>query len=146
LGAATWSQPHIIILDEPTNYLDREALGALGNAIIAFDGGVVLITHNQGFAEYTTRETWVVANNRLDIQGDANWQAYEKEAIELGLDQVENMDAMGNTVSIETKRTPESVKPRDKKKMTKEIKQKIVDGDEMTPFEEECANAWGLWL
>jgi elongation factor 3 len=141
LGAATWSQPHIIILDEPTNYLDREALGALGNAIKAFDGGVVLITHNQAFAEYTCRETWVVANNRCDIQGDPNWAAYEKEAIELGLDQPENFDAAGNTVSVETKRTPDSVKPRDKKAMTKVIKQKIIDGDEMTPFEEECCNA-----
>ena len=33
LGACTWAQPHIIILDEPTNYLDRDALGALSNAI-----------------------------------------------------------------------------------------------------------------
>lgn len=27
LAAAMWNQPHVIILDEPTNYLDREALG-----------------------------------------------------------------------------------------------------------------------
>merc|ERR1711966_645922 len=29
LAAAMWNQPHILILDEPTNYLDRESLGAL---------------------------------------------------------------------------------------------------------------------
>merc|ERR1712232_1194503 len=33
LAAAMWNQPHILILDEPTNYLDREALGALAGAI-----------------------------------------------------------------------------------------------------------------
>ena len=31
MAAAMWSQPHILILDEPTNYLDRESLGALAN-------------------------------------------------------------------------------------------------------------------
>merc|ERR1711976_676304 len=29
LASALWPQPHILILDEPTNYLDRESLGAL---------------------------------------------------------------------------------------------------------------------
>ena len=24
-----WNKPHLLVLDEPTNYLDREALGAL---------------------------------------------------------------------------------------------------------------------
>merc|ERR1719337_630790 len=33
LGAAMWMQPHLVILDEPTNYLDRESLGALADAI-----------------------------------------------------------------------------------------------------------------
>ena len=27
-----WDQPHILILDEPTNYLDRDSLGALADA------------------------------------------------------------------------------------------------------------------
>merc|ERR1711977_552154 len=33
LAAAMWQNPHILILDEPTNYLDREGLGALVLAI-----------------------------------------------------------------------------------------------------------------
>ena len=48
LAACTWCCPHLIILDEPTNYLDRDSLGALANAIKEFDGGVILITHNKG--------------------------------------------------------------------------------------------------
>merc|ERR1719232_963896 len=49
LAAAMWNQPHILILDEPTNYLDRESLGALAGAIEGYDGGVVMITHNNEF-------------------------------------------------------------------------------------------------
>ena len=43
LAGAMWSQPHLLVLDEPTNYLDRESLGALASAITEFGGGVIMI-------------------------------------------------------------------------------------------------------
>lgn len=48
LAAAMWQNPHMLVLDEPTNYLDRESLGALANAIKEFGGGVVMISHSKG--------------------------------------------------------------------------------------------------
>merc|ERR1719329_710052 len=47
--AACWQNPHIIILDEPTNYLDRDGLGALVRGLEAYKGGVVIISHNTEF-------------------------------------------------------------------------------------------------
>merc|ERR1719181_2192687 len=41
--ASCWQNPHIIILDEPTNYLDRDGLGALVRGLEAYQGGVVII-------------------------------------------------------------------------------------------------------
>ena len=55
-----WIQPHLVILDEPTNYLDRESLGALADAIREFEGGVVIISHNNDFTTALCPETWVV--------------------------------------------------------------------------------------
>lgn len=46
LAAATWRRPHVVILDEPTNYLDRESLAALIESLKTFEGGVLVITHN----------------------------------------------------------------------------------------------------
>ena len=37
----------VLILDEPTNYLDREGLGALILAIKDYKGGVLIISHNK---------------------------------------------------------------------------------------------------
>lgn len=48
LAAAMWNNPHVLVLDEPTNYLDRDSLGALAGAIREYGGGVVMITHNAG--------------------------------------------------------------------------------------------------
>lgn len=36
LAAAMWNCPHLLVLDEPTNFLDREALGAFATAIKEF--------------------------------------------------------------------------------------------------------------
>merc|ERR1719453_2367104 len=70
LAAAMWDQPHIIILDEPTNYLDRDSLGALANAIEAYQGGVIMITHNDAFCRELCPERWVMTpqegGGRLD--------------------------------------------------------------------------------
>merc|ERR1712151_220421 len=74
--------PHIIILDEPTNYLDRESLGALADAIKEYDGGIVIVSHNNEFCKACCPETWIVANHTLDVQGDPEWLAQaEKEKV-----------------------------------------------------------------
>lgn len=51
LGASMWLNPHLLILDEPTNYLDRDALGALTEGIESFRGGVLVISHNAEFCD-----------------------------------------------------------------------------------------------
>ena len=38
----------MVVLDEPSNYLDRESLGALSTALSEFGGGVVVISHSKG--------------------------------------------------------------------------------------------------
>lgn len=145
LAAALWYLPHILILDEPTNYASREDLAALAKAMNNWAGGIVLITHSQQFAELTTRENWIVANHRCDISGEADWVALEKEALELGLGNPDQLDAAGNKVDSKKKKDPNDVKPREKKIMQKDIKKKIETEQELTEFEYECATAWGMW-
>lgn len=60
LAAAMWCQPHVLVLDEPTNYLDRDSLGALAGAISEFNGGVIMISHHSEFTSALCREEWRV--------------------------------------------------------------------------------------
>ena len=62
LAAAFWSRPHLIALDEPTNYIDRETLAALAESLKTFNGGVFLISHNAAFVEEVCNEQWPVAD------------------------------------------------------------------------------------
>ncbi|KAK9829689.1 hypothetical protein WJX72_007361 [[Myrmecia] bisecta] len=96
LAAAMWNNPHMLVLDEPTNFLDRESLGALANAIKAWEGSVVMISHNNEFTSALCNETWTVADGRLTIRSmsDSSMEAavgMKKSASgrELSLDEVE---------------------------------------------------------
>merc|ERR1711881_184960 len=71
LAAAMWQNPHILILDEPTNYLDREGLGALVLAIKDYKGGVLIISHNKEFCDGVATEKWIMKGGHLRIEGES---------------------------------------------------------------------------
>jgi len=107
LAACMWNQPHLVILDEPTNYLDRESLGALAGAIREYEGGVVLISHNNQFCSELCPETWVLERGedgvgRCDCRGDAAWmELAAKEKVEVK--QMDTMiDAFGNEKKVKS--------------------------------------------
>jgi elongation factor 3 len=70
LAAAMWQQPHILILDEPTNYLDRDGLGALSLGLQTFGGGVVIISHNAEFTDSICKQKWIMEAGRLREEGE----------------------------------------------------------------------------
>ncbi|EFJ53037.1 hypothetical protein VOLCADRAFT_72263 [Volvox carteri f. nagariensis] len=65
LAAALWHCPHLLVLDEPTNYLDRDSLGALAQAIKEFGGGVVMISHHSEFVGALSNEIWDLKDGKL---------------------------------------------------------------------------------
>jgi elongation factor 3 len=143
LAACTWACPHLIILDEPTNYLDRDSLGALANAIDDYEGGVVLITHNKEFADATTRETWVVANNKCDVKGDPEWEKYAAEVHTTFEDEQMEVDAAGNPIAKRIPKLAEMTRAevRERKKA---LRAKVKRGEEIELYEIEWAEAWKI--
>merc|ERR1712097_31328 len=79
LAAAMWQNPHILILDEPTNYLDREGLGALVLAIQDFKGGVLIISHNKEFCDGVATEKWIMKGGYLRIEGEPKEDVSEQK-------------------------------------------------------------------
>ena len=69
LAGALWSNPHLLVLDEPTNFLDRDSLGGLAVAIRDYKGGVVMISHNEEFVGALCPEQWHVNDGRLTQKG-----------------------------------------------------------------------------
>jgi len=71
LAASMWQSPHILILDEPTNYLDRDGLGALVLTIKDYEGGVLIISHNKEFCDGVATEKWIMNKGLLRIEGES---------------------------------------------------------------------------
>src|SRR5690606_7877165 len=64
-------KPHILLLDEPTNHLDVQSREALVQAINAFSGAVVIVSHDPHVIELTADRLWLVDGGRVtDYDGD----------------------------------------------------------------------------
>ncbi|GFR97205.1 ATP-binding cassette sub-family F member 3 [Elysia marginata] len=55
------TNPNFFILDEPTNHLDMETIEALGDALNKFQGGVILVSHDERLIRKICKELWVVS-------------------------------------------------------------------------------------
>jgi elongation factor 3 len=105
LAACSWQRPHLIVLDEPTNYLDRDSLGALSKALKSFEGGVIIITHSAEFTKNLTEEVWSVVDGKMTPSGH-NWVQGQGSGPRLKGDddeEEEKFDAMGNKI-VSTKK------------------------------------------
>merc|ERR1711904_725322 len=120
LAASMWQNPHILILDEPTNYLDRDGLGELVLAIKDYKGGVLIISHNKEFCDSVTTEKWIMNKGRLRIEGSPEEVVEEKKA-DLGPKE-DVYDGAGNKIDVKAQ---QSLSQKDTKKQIKDIEKKL---------------------
>jgi elongation factor 3 len=132
LAACTWNQPHILVMDEPTNYLDRDSLGALAGAIKEFGGGVVIISHHNEFTSALCPEKWTVADGKVTVTGAP--QVLTREKVEFKV-QEEVTDAFGNTIKV--KGPKKELSRKEKKAKAKERAARKARGEEVSESEDE---------
>ncbi|KAK0736142.1 armadillo-type protein [Apiosordaria backusii] len=135
LAACSWQRPHLIVLDEPTNYLDRDSLGALSKALKKFEGGVIIITHSAEFTKDLTEEVWAVMDGKMTPSGH-NWVQGQGSGPRLKADEgeeEEKFDAMGNKI-VSTKKkaklTSSEARKKKKERMARRKRGEEVFSDE----------------
>jgi elongation factor 3 len=132
LGAATWDLPHIIVLDEPTNYLDRDSLGALAQAIKEYGGGVVMVSHHSEFTSALCLEQWTI-NNGVCVVSGTSTPGGVAEKIEMK-EETEKIDAFGNTTKVKSTKV---LSNKEKKAKARRRALKIKNGEPLSSDEEE---------
>lgn len=135
LAACSWQRPHLIVLDEPTNYLDRDSLGALSKALKKFEGGVIIITHSAEFTKDITEEVWAVMDGKMTPSGH-NWVSGQGSGPRLKADdgdEEDKFDAMGNKI-VSTKKkaklTSSELRKKKKDRMARRKRGEEVFSDE----------------
>ncbi|KHN77035.1 ATP-binding cassette sub-family F member 3 [Toxocara canis] len=74
--------PNYLIMDEPTNHLDVETVEALGKALAAFKGGVVIVSHDERLIELVCKELWVVRDRTVTTL-EGGLEEYKKQIYKL---------------------------------------------------------------
>ncbi|PSC74057.1 ABC transporter F family member 3 [Micractinium conductrix] len=67
MARVTFCKPHLLLLDEPSNHLDMDAVEALVEGLALFQGGVLMVSHDQHLIESTVDELWAVENGTVKV-------------------------------------------------------------------------------
>lgn len=60
------TNPHILVLDEPSNHLDTAGLDALAEAINKFEGGILMVSHDVTLISRTAQQLWVCDDGNVE--------------------------------------------------------------------------------
>ena len=71
LGLIVWQRPNLLLLDEPTNHLDLDMRQALTEALIDFEGALVVVSHDRHLLRSTTDDLYLVHDGKVEaFDGD----------------------------------------------------------------------------
>lgn len=72
--------PSLLLLDEPTNHLDLDSLRWLEQFLVAYDGAMVVISHDRAFLDKATLSTWEISLGKISLyKGNYSYFVTEKE-------------------------------------------------------------------
>ncbi len=71
LALIVWQRPNLLLLDEPTNHLDLDMRQALTEALIDFEGALVVVSHDRHLIRSTTDDLYLVHDGKVEpFDGD----------------------------------------------------------------------------
>ncbi|QJW53352.1 putative ABC transporter ATP-binding protein YheS [Serratia plymuthica] len=71
LALIVWQRPNLLLLDEPTNHLDLDMRQALTEALIDFEGALVVVSHDRHLLRSTTDDLYLVHDGQVEVfEGD----------------------------------------------------------------------------
>jgi len=77
LARLVYANPQVLILDEPTNHLDIPSKEVLEDALIAYEGAILLVSHDRYFLDRVVNKLLVLPERgRYDVM-TGNWSTYE---------------------------------------------------------------------
>ncbi|MEJ6122871.1 ABC transporter ATP-binding protein [Vibrio sp. 2-Bac 85] len=127
LALLVWQKPNLLLLDEPTNHLDLEMRHALTVALQAFEGAMVVVSHDRHLLRTTIDDLYLVHDKKVEpFSGDLDdyhqWLS-DQQRIEKQASQSED-----KIVSVSANR-------KDQKRLEAEFRKKL------TPFKKQLTSA-----
>ena len=93
----TLGENNFLVLDEPTNHLDVEMIEALTDALNAFEGTLLVISHDRRFIRETTNLVWELDEGLTMYEGDWDYYQFKREEREKGKEEREKGSAASSS-------------------------------------------------
>ncbi|MEI6896526.1 MAG: ABC transporter ATP-binding protein [Psychromonas sp.] len=127
LALLVWQKPNLLLLDEPTNHLDLEMRHALTIALQAFEGAMVIVSHDRHLLRTTTDELYLVHDKKVEpFAGDLDdyhqWLSDQQRIEKQSLQNIE-------------KTTSANVNRKDKKRLEAEFRKRL------TPYKKQLSSS-----
>lgn len=127
--------PNVLILDEPTNHLDIDARDALQDAINAYNGAVILVTHDPSLIELTADRLWLIDNGTCKSY-DGDLEDYRALLAEKA--SVQSAGSAGRSSTQAVSRKDERREAAEKRQLQAPLRKKLKTiEDKMAKLDEE---------
>ena len=128
LALLIWTRPNLLLLDEPTNHLDLEMRHALTVALQAYQGGVVIVSHDRAMLRATCDKFMLVAHGKAEVfDGDLDdykdWLNTQKLADKKSLEAENPVTASANKVDRAQAKADRQARIAERRPLLKELEQ-----------------------
>ena len=141
LALIVWQRPNLLLLDEPTNHLDLDMRQALTEALVDYEGSLVVVSHDRHLLRNTVEEFYLVHDKKVEeFKGDL--EDYQKWLSEQNSTS-ENKDSekVGDNENSVQNRKEQKRREAELRQQTAPLRKKIMQLEEkMNKFSSELAN------
>jgi ATP-binding cassette, subfamily F, member 3 len=144
LALIVWQRPNLLLLDEPTNHLDIEMREALAQALVDFEGGLIVVAHDRHLLSAATDQWMLVADGVVaPFEGDLDdYKEWARERLERG----GRNEARDDRVKRKDERRVEAAARQREALARKPFEKKLAQIEaELKPLESEAAST-DTWL
>ena len=141
LALIVWQRPNLLLLDEPTNHLDLDMRQALTEALVDYEGSLVVVSHDRHLLRNTVEEFYLVHDKKVEeFKGDLeDYQKWLSEQNSISENKVS--EKVGDNENSVQNRKEQKRREAELRQQTAPLRKKITQLEEkMNKFSSELAN------
>lgn len=141
LALIVWQRPNLLLLDEPTNHLDLDMRQALTEALIEFEGALVVVSHDRHLLRSTTDEFYLVHGGKVEAF-DGDLEDYQQWLSDIQKLENQPADGVKDNVNSAQSRKDQKRREAELRTQTQPLRKEIARLEkEMEKFQAQQAAA-----
>ncbi len=125
LALVVWQRPNLLLLDEPTNHLDLDMRQALTEALIDFEGALVVVSHDRHLLRSTTDDLYLVHDGKVEAF-DGDLEDYQQWLSDLQKQGNQPEDAVKDNVNSAQARKDQKRREAELRTQTQPLRKQIT--------------------